>query len=261
MVRGRFGFTLVETAVAVAAAGILAGMMVPLALKVQDQRRAASTREGLRRAFEALFGAHGHRVPNLRADFGFDPGSDLDALPMLVRGDRWGAVPRFGRNDGAAFDWGHNGPYWHGPVLGENPVDAWGSPIRLEVRRARGVTTWQLRSLGPDKAQGADDLVYPPVPASASSYTGSLLVTVTGAGPATASLRHGGNQRPGLVLARGEGTAIPARIPGSHGVQFAGVPSGMAELRILPLDPGGFAPVILPVDLPPGQPVSLQVAL
>jgi hypothetical protein len=91
-------------------------------------------------------------------------------------------VPSFGKHDGSAFAYGYNGPYWQGPVIAGNPVDAWGSPIRLICGFADpGIwkePTWQLCSLGPDRKKGNeevdDDLYYPSAPVRVSSYESTL---------------------------------------------------------------------------------------
>lgn len=166
----RGGFTLVEAAVAVAVTAILAGMMAPLALKALNQRREAATRRSLKLVFEALFGARDRRVANMRADWGFDPPDGNHTLGLMVENgyDQLGQlsarnIPPFGRNYGAAFHWGWNGPYWHGDLRGRLPVDAWGSPILLRVQN-RAVQVYSPGHTKRDNPDDGDRLVYPPVP-------------------------------------------------------------------------------------------------
>lgn len=249
------GFTLVESVVLVAVLGILAGLTAPLALKTLNQKRVAATRKDLKRAFEAMFGAHDRRVANMRADFGFDPARSYPALPFLVR-PCWGQVPAYGPHDDASFCWGYNGPYWLGPVQAGNPVDAWGSPLQLRHDPVAG--TWQLRSLGPDKLESGDDLCHPPTPASVGSFEACLLVTVLRVSPDLAgsvTLRRGGDTGAHLV----ESTLpLQPRAP-CQSLRFR-VPAGTLELRFSPSQQG-FAPFTVPLDLLPGQTRELEVRL
>ena len=256
----RKGFTLVEAAVVVAMTGILAGMMAPLGMKALQQRREAVTRRDLKLAFEALFGARDRRVPNLRADFGFEPRGHLEGLPMLV-GNVWGdvndPVPRYGPNGGATFPWGYNGPYWQGPVMNGRPVDAWGTPLKLRYHPGGG-GAWQVRSFGPDRAEGADDLVYPPVPAAIDAFKATVLVVIQrreGAIPGEVILRHGGNRSPRLTVLR---QRLESMAP-AQGLTFWSPPGGM-ELIFSP-DGRAFRPLSMPMDLLPGETREVRVTL
>jgi hypothetical protein len=249
-------FSLLEATLAVAMLSLVAGLMAPLALKTLNQGRAASTRHGLRRAFEAMFGARDRRVANMRADFGFDPADSFKTLPFLVSRS-WGEVPAFGPNDGASFHWGYNGPYWLGPVVAGNPVDAWGSPIQLLHDRTRG--TWQLRSLGPDKAESADDLYYPATPAAVNSFRAAVLVVITRASrdiAGTVTLRYGGDTGSRLAAS----TPEPIRGQADRQSLRFWPPAGAMELVFRPRE-GGFEPFTLPMDLLPGQTREVEVRL
>jgi prepilin-type N-terminal cleavage/methylation domain-containing protein len=251
----RRGFTLVEVAVAVAVLAILAGAMAPMALKAVHQQREAATRESLRLAFEAMFGARDRRVANMRADFGFDPDRGCAALPFLLTRS-WGKVPAYGPHDGASFPWGWNGPYWQGPVRGGAPVDAWGNPIELVFDEARG--TWQVHSPGPDRLTSVDDLYYPPVPAAKGAYQATVLVVITREAEdigGTLALSCGGNQ--GLRLAT-ETKAIDAKAP-SQSFTFR-APAGGMQLEFKPTT-GTFKPFTVPMDLLPGQTRDVGVRL
>lgn len=249
------GFTLVEAAVAIAVAGILAGMMAPLATKVVDRHRTEATRVHLRDAFEAMFGARGRRVPNMRADFGFDPRNTLPNLRCLVAHD-WGLAPPFGPHAGASFHWGYNGPYWHGPEAGGNPVDAWGSPIRLLYDAAN--QTWQLQSLGPDRLASRDDLFYPPVPAPVRSYEARVTVDLARRDGVRENLacavflRHGGNAGGNTVDRHPEG--------GPAGPPVLVAPAGVMEL-VVTSTTGAFQAFTVPLDLLPGENRVVEVRL
>lgn len=179
------GFSLIEVAIAVAVMAILAGAAVPFALKALNQAREAKTRENLKSAYEAMFGARDRRVSNMRADFGFDPGGSLANLgKMTTRNAAPGPVPpaTYGLN-GALFSWGWNGPYWTGPtrLAGgvQVPVDAWGGVIQLRLVPGQG---FQVISAGANGAintpagqvqPSQDDLVYPSQPAPLGTAYGS----------------------------------------------------------------------------------------
>lgn len=250
------GFTLIEAAVAVAAVSILAGAMMPLALKALNKQRAATTRKHLKLAFEAMFGVRDRRVANMRADFGFDPTHSHATLPFLVS-RAWGQVPPYGLHPGSSFYWGYNGPYWQGPVLSGVPVDAWGHPISLRYDATAG--TWQLHSLGPDRARGEDDLYYPTIPASANSFKASVLLVITRISAdigGTVTLRYGGNTRSHLAST----PAVPiAPFASPQSMPFR-VPAGGMELRFTPTS-GAFKTFTIPMDLLPGQTREVQVSL
>ena len=82
--QARRGFSLVEAVIVIAIMAILAGAMVPLALKAINQSRESQTRTNLKAAYEAMFGARDRRVPNMRADFGFNPAGNLASLGKMT---------------------------------------------------------------------------------------------------------------------------------------------------------------------------------
>lgn len=270
----RRGFTLVEAAVAVGVVAILAGLMAPMAARVLDQRRKAATREGLRRAFEAMFGSRDRRIANMRADFGFEPpeGEYRNLRFLVARSGPWARVPAFG-DHGQRFQWGYNGPYWLGDTRDGVPVDAWGSPIELVCEGGRV----QVRSRGPRRERGRaeDDLVYPPEPVPLDGYRSRVLVVVTpsqGAPAGQVSLVHGGNREAharvdGPFLLTGEATqartfSAPA---GGMEVDFAPLPGpeGKGER---PADGKGkgappFLERAIPMDLLPGETREVRVTL
>jgi len=263
MARG--GFTLVEAAVAVAVTAILAGMMAPLALKALNQRREAATRRSLKLVFEALFGARDRRVANMSADWGFDPPDGNWTLGLMV--DRTyreahqldaGLTPAFGRNHGAAFHWGWNGPYWHGDLRGRLPVDAWGSPIQLRVYN-RAV---QVFSPGHWKRDSPDSLVYPPVPVPLASLNACVNIHVTLASrdirSAVVRVAFGGN-RQGLPQ-----TTTPFPVDAGPAVtRTLSVPAGGMEVMATYQrnNQGPFHDFSLPLDLLPGETRDVWVNL
>lgn len=155
------GFSLIEVAVAVAIMAILAGAAAPLIMKSVDQAREQKTRENLKTAFEAMFGARDRRTMNMMADYGYQPAAAAD-LRALTTQNASGATQAYGVSAVVPYFWGWNGPYWTGSVraqAGTNglPVDAWGRPII--VRMIGGGP--QLVSYGADGILSADDIVYP----------------------------------------------------------------------------------------------------
>jgi len=263
MARG--GFTLVEAAVAVAVTAILAGMMAPLALKALNQRREAATRRSLRQVFEGLFGARDRRVANMRADWGFDPPDGNWTLGLMV--DRTyreahqldaGLTPAYGRNHGAAFHWGWNGPYWHGDLRGRLPVDAWGSPIQLRVHD-RAV---QVYSHGPMKRETPDSLAYPPVPVPLASLNACVNIHVNLASgdirSAVVTVRFGNN---GAVLPQ---STAPFPVEAGPAVtRTLCVPAGGVEVEATYQrnQQGPFHTFSLPLDLLPGETRDVWVNL
>lgn len=170
------GFTLIEAAVAVGIIAILASAAAPLVMKALNQQRERTTRDGLKIAFEAMFGSRERRVANMRTDFGFTPpmppappGGSVVAMADLRFLTNRNTSPS-GTNPrpypyipaGVAFNIGWNGPYWSGSVRitgGQSlPADGWGRPIQLIYNG----TGYQVRSLGSDgRINTADDLYYP----------------------------------------------------------------------------------------------------
>jgi prepilin-type N-terminal cleavage/methylation domain-containing protein len=239
----RRGFTLVEAAVAIAVVAILAGAMAPMALKVLDQQREAATRASLKLAFEALFGARDRRVANMRSDYGFTVAGDLPTLADMVT--RPGATPAMAFHDGSSFQWGWNGPYWHGPVADRAPLDAWGNPIRLECRDQ----AVQLRSLGRSGRPGPGNLVYPAVPIPLASLRSRLILHVVPSSPDLACqvvIRYGLDRQNGRMgqpagPAPGEPPTYPVRVPRGGAVVHASVmvDAGTLEVNLEPLPAEG----------------------
>ena len=240
------GFSLLEVAIAVAVIAILAGAMAPLALKAVNQAREQRTRNDLKSAYEALFGARDRRVSNMRADFGY-AGASL--AEMTTRGAirpfaPYGAQP--------ALSGGWNGPYWTGTQTPAGfPQDAWGHPIQLRFVGGG----YQLISLGANgvlNSPGAnplvDDIAYPipPNPLPVTSLQVNLHKIGGGAPPvATSVLAYTpttGNAplstsaaivSPGLYAAAG--------VPSGNAVVTVTVPAQPAQSQAVNLAQGGTA--------------------
>ena len=171
------GFSLIEVVVALAIMAIMAGAALPLMVKALNQQRQQTTRDSMKVAFEAMFGARDRRVQNMRADYGFNPGAltDLRAMMVAPAGLRtWSADTN--------FSWGWNGPYWNGSVATVGavnvPADAWGNAYQLE--NVGAPPTWRLVSGGQDGliATTADNLYYPSQPILVSAFDSTVSVTV-----------------------------------------------------------------------------------
>lgn len=167
------GFTLIEAAVAVGVIAILASAAAPLVMKALNQQRERTTRDGLKIAFEAMFGSRERRVANMRADYGFTPNPGITDLRQMMT--KPGAVPNW-FSDGTAggMSWGWNGPYWTGALRTAGatriPVDGWGRPIVITYVAA--TTTCQFRSIGSDGVLNTpDDIFYPPAPVNVGPST------------------------------------------------------------------------------------------
>lgn len=254
-------FTLVEAAVAIAIVAILAGALTPLVLQTLNQQREIKTRESLKAAFEGMFGSRDRRIANMHADFGFAPGvSLLDLRAMVLPASAGTGLPNYGYN-GRAFFWGWNGPYWSGPTDAQGrPQDGWGRPMDLVVTPAGGQTYWQVRSPGRDGTLGTpDDLRYPTQRASVISFNATLVVLVTKSSGAT----YAGNCTLTFLNGTGTPTTSPAQaISNSAGTQsftFNENAGGM-ELHLTPTT-GTFTPIVLALDLMPGETRQVEVTI
>lgn len=231
---GRAGFTLIEAAVALAVVAILAGSIAPLAVQALKQQREYRTRDSLKTAFEALFGARDRRVGNMLADFGFWPNAGTANLAYLLdRNQLPGSTAAGAYGPGASppdFYMGWNGPYWNGATDGNgNPADAWGKPIRL-IRANGG---WQVASNGPDGfANTADDLFYPAKPALDTSLKCLFGVNIT----------------------------MPLNKNGSYTVYFREQGQFNSSLPV-PLDPLKTFLSVKPITLMPAGPVQISFTL
>jgi prepilin-type N-terminal cleavage/methylation domain-containing protein len=177
-------FTLIEVAVAVAVIAILAGAAAPLVLRALNQQREQKTRENLKTAWEAMFGARDRRVANMLADFGFNPpipsppGSVYNLGKMLLSTAAPGPNPpaNYGLN-GGIFNWGWNGPYWNGSTRNVGgvlvPIDGWGNAMLLRYVNGGPYQGFQILSVGANGSNNSsglsyipqgDDIVYPDVP-------------------------------------------------------------------------------------------------
>lgn len=255
-------FTLIEAAVAIAIIAILAGAIAPLALKALNQQREFKTREGLKAAFEGMFGARDRRVANMRADFGYDPtlSSDLSGLFSSPVSGLRAYLPD--PTDAGGMYWGYNGPYWSGTTdASSRPLDAWGRPMRLRVANASPNHTWQVQSFGPnglDEAGSGDDLIYPTLAAKALSYRAVLYLNIANSTPPTSGAitvkaRNGTTTL--ALLVNGlpySGATIPTVIcsPTAGGVYINITRTGT-----------GATPLTFVVDLLPGEVRSFQVTL
>jgi type II secretory pathway pseudopilin PulG len=263
------GFTLIEAAVAIGVVAILAGAIAPLAVKAINQQREARTRDSLKACFEGMFGARDRRVANMRADFGFNPGTALADLSGMVAKGLTGVsatVPDYAQASGSIF-WGYNGPYWNGSVDGANrPTDGWGRPMQL--RWVGG--GWQVFSLGSDGANNSaastpplgDDLAYPIVPAVPTSFKAVLYIHVTNAAALTAIAvvdRNATNSLSAVnVYENGGGVATPLNPAGVSTHNFICNPVAGGVRVTLTRASGDL---IFAFDLLPGEVKTVDVAL
>ena len=259
----RAAFTLVEMVVTICVAAILAGMIAPLAMKVVNQQREAKTREGLKAAFEGLFGAKDRRMANQLADFGFAPTASLANLAVMVAkptSGNWSTVPAYAQDATTGLFWGYNGPYWNGPVSSGNPLDAWGRALRLKLTGASPNQTWQVYSVGAngvDETGGGDDLVYPTAPAMAPAYESVLNFNISNPNTRTISSvtaywRQGTNALSATALGPYATSSIPTLIfnPWSGGTVVKIVVTGT-----------GAATYYYLVDLLPGEVRDFMVTI
>jgi prepilin-type N-terminal cleavage/methylation domain-containing protein len=249
---GQTGFSLIEAAIAIAVVAILAGAAAPLALKVINQQREAKTRDNLKIAFEAMFGARDRRTVNMRADFGFNPAGSLANLGAMTL---QGAMPAYNLH-GGAFNWGWNGPYWTGNVdnsAARAPLDAWGNPLQLRLVPGIG---FQVISMGANAqidtpvanpTPQVDDLVYPTLPVLLSpGYAGTLNVSLNNAhGSAITAVLN--------VTYELNGVSTPWTSAATP------LPGGPLPLPAPPVIPAGVAVVTVTITNPLGIPSQSQI--
>jgi prepilin-type N-terminal cleavage/methylation domain-containing protein len=261
MPRRTEGFSLIEAAVAIAIMAILAGAAVPMILKAVNQQREQVTRDGLKVAYEAMFGARDRRIPNMVADFGYQPAAgdlrDLTARP--VGAAVWQAGPN--------FYYGWNGPYWNGSLRTVGavnvPADGWGNALALQ--NTGGL--WQVVSGGADGnlATPGDNLAYPSQPVALA--TASLNLTLQNQrgvainGNVRITDRNGGVLRTTLATDVTYDWALP--IAGSAQAHGAPIPvnAGPVTITINLLAPAPAATLVEVVDLVPGQSFSHTYSL
>ena len=264
------GFSLVEAVIVIAIMAILAGAVAPLAIKALNQTREARTRENLKTAYEAMFGARDRRVSNMRADFGFNPAGNLPNLGKMTT-STVAPAPNppliYGLNNGSIFSWGWNGPYWTGPtrlVAGTQvPVDAWGGIIQLRLIAGQGFQVISAGANGvidtlPAQVQPQkDDLVYPAQPAPlATAYGSSPTITLRNnrliGVDGTITFRY----RNGDVLAGPQALAIAPTLPAGGVVTYnSGTPIA------IPACPAGPVQVVITISTAPGITFSEVVDL
>jgi prepilin-type N-terminal cleavage/methylation domain-containing protein len=194
------GFSLIEAAVAIGIIAILAAAAAPLVLKALNQQREQKTRDNLKAAWEAMFGARDRRVANMRSDYGFNPAGALTNLGQMVNPFSPPAPnpPTYGLN-GLSFYWGWNGPYWSGSTrpIGAvaAPVDAWGNPIQLRLvtgafpgfQLISGGSNGRIDSANNNRQPLVDDIVYPEFPTTlGTAYSATVYVSLTNNRLATA---------------------------------------------------------------------------
>lgn len=178
-----------------------------------NQQRQILTHQFLETAFHGVFPGNERKVANnLFDDFGYSPAIPTTGGPPLnfhqlraltSRGaigssdpNHVGVLQFSGTPTNTSFNaW--NGPYWTGPVDGQNnPVDAWGRPMQLRYISTSTPAGWQVFSSGANGVAetgdsgtpSGDDQVFPtvpyPLPASNISVPGfSLQISVSALGP------------------------------------------------------------------------------
>lgn len=296
-VKTNLGFTLIEAAVAIGVVAILAGMMLPLGVKILDQHREEATRKALQTAFEAMFGSKERRVANMRADLGFGressfpflstPAIDNDGtairivnLEDLIRKPPehmesgihvtfpHGAVLQAGQPP-QNFAWGWNGPYWHGPAGPRptatdhiRPLDAWGNPIRLILYPGY---LFQFRSGGRGgNILGGTHINYPVIPAHLASFNSVVIVRIIKRDPNMILTGQYFVRFAGLDVNGNPNRTTPIDLTDGPLYQnLIGLPPGPKDLCVVPRPSTGpsFEPMAIPFDVLPGETREVSVTL
>lgn len=163
--RGRRGFTLLEVIVVIAVISILASIAVPYAAQILNQTREGGARKEMEELYGAILGNPSVPTSGFVGDMGRLP---TNLAQLNVQGGQPAGI-----NGLLGVKIGWFGPYINtGFDAGGYLNDPWGTPYAYGNPGAG-----QIRSAGKDRTMGtADDIVYPPNPASIG---GSLLVNLS----------------------------------------------------------------------------------
>lgn len=223
------GFSLVEVVVVLAVLAVLAGVVVPLALRIFESAAEDATRDEMLILKKAMVGDPNRLQNSSRSDFGFL--GDIGRLPsnldeLVLQGPLPGYVFDNGRQTGA----GWRGPYITGGFLGsaqeEFKKDGLGNDYILTV--GPGGLDGTLISSGPDGRPGTTDDIA--LALLAAETSGALRGTVRGAMgnglsgiPMTLHFASGGALRD-----------VTASTDSNGNYSFSGVPFGPHSIEANP---------------------------
>ena len=243
--RGRRGFTLLEVVVVIAVISILASIAVPYAAQILNQTREGNARKEMEELYGAILGDPSVPTSGFVGDMGRLP---ANLAQLNVRGGQPAGV-----NGLLGVKIGWFGPYINTGFDANGYLnDPWGTPYAYGNPGAG-----QIRSAGRDRAMGtADDIIYPPGPASIG---GSLLVNL--------SVWHTDNPASQYIL----NPSVPGMTAtvtfnySNSGVQagaVAGTPAVPPYVFGIPVGfHAGFHAVTAVCTIPPNPPVSGQAVV
>ncbi|HET7535668.1 MAG TPA: type II secretion system major pseudopilin GspG [Candidatus Didemnitutus sp.] len=129
------GFTLLEILVTLAIIGLLAGLAISNSDKIFGQSQETVARVFVRDSLRTA-------LVRYKIDLGDYP-STAEGIAALI------TAPA------------NKADQWHGPYIetpgGRAPTDPWGEPYRYRYPGTKNKGSYDLYSVGPDKAEGTDD--------------------------------------------------------------------------------------------------------
>lgn len=226
---GRKGFTLVEVVVILAVLAVLAGVAVPVALRIFETAAEDATREEMLSLKKAMIGDSKRLQNSVRNDFGFL--GNMGRLPnnldeLFVQGTLPGYAFDSSRQAGA----GWRGPYITGGFANEGvegfKKDGLGNDYSLTV--GAGGLDGSLVSNGPDGLPGtADDIVLEMLPVETNGIIRGTVRDITGNGlpsvPVTLNFSSVGFLR-----------AVTATTDTNGNFSFSSVPFGSHSIEVNP---------------------------
>lgn len=196
--------------------GILAAALAPAVMQQVMDRRVEATREEARVIYEAMVGPSTGET-----QFGFV--GDVGRLPSSYQElTQPGGLPAFTTTTVRGVGIGWRGPYVNvGTSADDFLTDAFGRPYL-------GAATGQVRSAGPDGLPNtADDIAYPPSPAT---VTGHVSVTVRTMQGNKVIVDPSGYRVDLYYAVNGSETSIS---DASSPFTFSDVPMGLRALRVV----------------------------
>ena len=240
-VNNRKAFTLIEVIIVLAIIAILAGVAVPVALKLFERTAEDATREEMDNIKKSIIGDTRKLQGSFRSDFGFlgDIGCVPDDLQRIFRNDAPplpSSLPTWTFDSTKQTGAGWKGPYITGAATGQETdvymKDQWGNDYTYTVPAAPPTCrlTATLTSNGPNgnfESGGGDDIALSIIAAETTATVRGKVKDITGAGLAGISVEL-------YSSVSGVVTTTAATTSASGEYVFTSVPFGPRAVRVLP---------------------------